>query len=99
MPWTVAHQAPLCMGFSRQEHWRGLQFPSPRDLSKPGIELVSPTLAGGFFNTCATWETLFKVKSYPSGDFPGGPVAKTEFPVQGDWVQSLVRELDSTCHN
>ena len=37
--------------------------------------------------------------SYPSGDFAGGPVAKTEFPVQGDWVQSLVRELDSTCHN
>ena len=90
------------MGFSKQEYWSGLPFPSPGDLPNPRIEPatpVSPTLAGGFFNTCATWETLFKVKSYPSGDFAGGPVAKTEFPVQGDWVQSLVRELDSTCHN
>ena len=37
-PWTVAHQAPLSMGFSRQEYWRGLPFPSPRDLPNPGIE-------------------------------------------------------------
>ena len=37
-PWTVAHQAPLSMGFSRQEYWSGLPFPSPGDLSDPGIE-------------------------------------------------------------
>ena len=37
-PWTVAHQAPLSMGFSRQEHWSGLPFPSPGDLPDPGIE-------------------------------------------------------------
>ena len=37
-PWTVAHQAPLSMGFSRQEYWSGLPFPSPRDLPDPGIE-------------------------------------------------------------
>ena len=36
-PWTVARQAPLSMGFSRQEHWSGLPFPSPGDLSDPGI--------------------------------------------------------------
>ena len=36
--WTVAHQAPLCMEFSRQEYWSGLQFPSPGDLPNPGIE-------------------------------------------------------------
>ena len=51
-PWTVAHQAPLSMGFSRQEYWSGLPFPSPGDLPDPGIEpasLVSPALAGGFF--------------------------------------------------
>ena len=44
MPWTVAHQAPLSMGFSRQEYWRGLPFPSPEDLSDPGIKPWSPAL-------------------------------------------------------
>ena len=43
-PWTVAHQAPLSMGFSRQEYWSGLPFPSPGDLPDPGIEPRSPTL-------------------------------------------------------
>ena len=52
-PWTIAHQAPLFMEFSRQEYWSGLPFP-PGDLPDPGIEpmsLVSPALAGGFFTT------------------------------------------------
>ena len=43
-PWTVAHQAPPSMGFSRQEYWRGLPFPSPGDLPNPGIEPGSPAL-------------------------------------------------------
>ena len=43
-PWTVAHQAPLSMGFSRQEYWNGLPFPSPGDLPDPGIEPGSPAL-------------------------------------------------------
>ena len=43
-PWTVAYQAPLSMGFSRQEYWSGLPFPSPGDLPDPGIEPRSPTL-------------------------------------------------------
>ena len=43
-PWTVAHQAPLSMGFSRQEYWSGLPFPSPGDLPNPGIEPRSPAL-------------------------------------------------------
>ena len=38
-PWTVAHQAPIFIGFSRQEYWSGLPFPSPRDLPNPGIKL------------------------------------------------------------
>ena len=42
--WTVAYQAPLPMGFSRQEYWSGLPFPSPGDLPNPGIEPGSPTL-------------------------------------------------------
>ena len=43
-PWTVAHQAPPSMGFSRQEHWSGLPFPSPGDLPNPGIKPRSPAL-------------------------------------------------------
>ena len=43
-PWTVAHQAPLSMGFSRQEYWSRLLFPSPGDLPNPGIKPRSPTL-------------------------------------------------------
>jgi len=50
-PWTVARQAPLSMGFSRQEYWSGLSFPSPGDLPDPEIEFASPALAGGFFTT------------------------------------------------
>ena len=44
--WTIAHQAPLSMGFSRQGNWRGLPLPSPGDLSDPRIEPMSPALAG-----------------------------------------------------
>ena len=43
-PWTVAHQAPPSMGFSRQEHWSGLTFSFPGDLPHPGIEPRFPTL-------------------------------------------------------
>ena len=42
--WTIARQAPLSMGFSRQEYWSGLPFPSPKDLPDPGIEPRSPAL-------------------------------------------------------
>ena len=43
-PWTVAHQAPPSMGFSRQEYWSGLPFSSPGDLPDPGIEPRSPAI-------------------------------------------------------
>ena len=52
--WTLANQAPLSMGLSRQEYWIGLPFPSPEDLHDPGIKSVSPASsvwAGGFFST------------------------------------------------
>ena len=49
--WSVAHQAPLFMGFPRQEYWGGLPFPSPGDLPSPGTESMFPALAGGFFTT------------------------------------------------
>ena len=58
--WTVAHQASLSMGFSRQECWSGLPFPPPGDLPNPGMELkslMSPALAGGIITTSAAWET------------------------------------------
>ena len=60
-PWTIARQAPLSIGFSRQEYWSGLPCPHPRDLPDPGIKSVSfmsPAPAGGFFTTRATCETL-----------------------------------------
>ena len=53
-PWTEARQAPLSIGFPRQDYWlllSGLPFPSPRDLPNPGFEPTSPALAGRFFTT------------------------------------------------
>ena len=50
-PWTEAHQDPLSTGFPKQEYQSGLLFLSPGDLPDPGIEPVSPELAGGFFTT------------------------------------------------
>ena len=58
--WTVARQALLSMGFTRQGYWCGLPFPSPGDLSDPGTEpksLMSPAWAGGFF----TWQPYHRV--------------------------------------
>ena len=60
--WTVAHQAPLSVGFSRQEYWRRLPFPPPGDLSNPGIEatsLVSPALASEFFTMVPPGKRLY----------------------------------------
>ena len=64
MPRTVAHQAPLPMGFSRQEYFSVLPCPLPGDLPDPGIQhpsVTSPTLAGGFLTTSPTWEALNSV--------------------------------------
>ena len=59
--WTVACQALLLVGFSRQEYWSGLPCPPPEDLPDPGFEpksLTSPVSAGRFFTTSASWEVL-----------------------------------------
>ena len=61
--WTVAHQAPLSMGFSRQEYWSGLPFPPPGDLLNPGIKLVS----------CASPESLALVGRILITGPPGKP--------------------------
>ena len=66
--WTAACQAPLSMGFSRQEYWSGLPCPPPGDLPNSRLEamcLTTAALAGGFFTTSATWEAL---KQYIAGD-------------------------------
>ena len=63
-PWIVAHQAPLSMGFPRQEYWSVLPFPTPGDLPNPGIERISllcllrwqADFFFFFFYHCATWE-------------------------------------------
>ena len=61
IPWSIAHQAPLTMGLSRQEYWSVLPCPPPGDPPNPGTEpasLMSPASAGMFFNTSTTWEAL-----------------------------------------
>ena len=55
-PWTIARQAPLSMGFSRQEYWSELPSPSPEYLPNPGIKPVSLAFVSVFFTTSATWE-------------------------------------------
>ena len=62
-PWTVAHQVPLSVGFSRREYWSGLPFSSPGDLPNPGIKPashMSPVLVCGFFTTCTPWGAQFE---------------------------------------
>ena len=65
-PWTVAHQAPLTMGFPRQEYWSGEPFPSPGDPSDPGIEpesLSSPAIIGRFFTTASPGKPEYQLLS------------------------------------
>ena len=69
--WSVAHQAPLCLGFSRQEYWSGLPFSSPGDLPNPGVEprsLMSPAFQAGSLPLVppATFITLAKLPFSPS---------------------------------
>ena len=74
-PWTIAHQIPLSVEFSRQEYWGGLSFSFPGDLPNTGIEPSSPALAGSFFTTEppgklkvheVLWERAEVIHNYPS---------------------------------
>ena len=68
--WTIAHQDPLLIDFSRQEYWSVLPFPTIEDLMHPGIEsvsLVSPALAGRFFTPGANWKVQNEKLSLKEG--------------------------------
>ena len=67
-PWTVAHQAPLSMGFSRQKYWSGLTFPSSGESSLTNDQIVSVALAGGFFTTESPGKTGISIKKNPTDD-------------------------------
>ena len=92
-PWTVAHQAPLSMLFSRQEYFSRRPFPSPRDLPDPGIETLS--LGRWILYLCATWEApnliatckAISLKIWEVYSFLGGwggitPISKDKWPPQ-----------------
>ena len=69
-PWTIAYQAPQSMGFSRQECWSRLQFPSPGDIPDPGIEPGSPTLQADALPSEPPGKPLLTVKDllYSTGN-------------------------------
>ena len=76
-PWTVAYQASLSMGFSRQECWSGLPFPSPGDLPDPGIEsvsLTSPAFTGVFLTSSTTWEAPYHRLTISNSPSHWGPI-------------------------
>ena len=102
--WTVAHQAPLCMGFLRQEYWSGLLLPSLGDLPNPGIEPespVCPALAGGFITTDPSGKP-YKVGLCPSkvgGTFrehpsPFLPWGNGSLDSPGQWLHGCVPNLE-----
>ena len=95
MLWTVVQQAPLSMGFSRQESWSGLPFPSPGDLPNPGIEYGSPTLQADSLpwqnrrRQCNSWLRKFpwrrdRLPTPVSLGFPGGSDGKESTCNEGE---------------
>ena len=63
-PWTVAHQAPQSLGFSKTEYWSGLPFPSPGDLPNPGIKPRSPTLQADPLTSEPPWKTYIYIYTH-----------------------------------
>ena len=97
-PQTVTHQVPLSMGFSRQEYWSGLPFPSPGDLPNPAIKLaflMSPSLIDKFFTTSTTMEKAMAPHSstlawkIPWTEEPGRLQSMGSLRVGHDWATSL----------
>ena len=104
-PWTIAHQASLSMGFSRQEYWSGLPCPSRGHLPNPGIEpasLTSPALAGGFFTTSTTihnvkwsWGTGKDWTNYGMLSYINHPYLYIQHIYHGHWMIIIYRPLQS----
>ena len=89
-PWTVAHQAPLSMGFPRQEYWSGLPFPPPGDLPDPGIEPASPSYC--------TWQVDSLPRSYPESPLILSGMGRIEEGRRGkgsNWCLSAMRTVSS----
>ena len=86
-PWTIAHQAPVSMGSSRQEYWSGLPFPSPGDLPDPGIEPRSPALQADALTSDPPWGIIHL--PYISPIYKGYSLM----------IFSLFIELCHHCHN
>ena len=82
-PWTVAHQAPPSMGFSRQGYWSGLPFPSPGDLADPGIEPRSSTLQADALTSAPPGILKYKNPSTNIKDFKGGKEARLKEEGEG----------------
>ena len=100
--WTVAHQAPLSKGFSRQEYWRGLSWLPPRDLPNPGIEPRSPTLQADSLplvppgkpdTSLHLAEILHLPSSLESGASLVAQLVKNKPAVQETQVQFMVRKI------
>ena len=71
-PWSIAHQAPLSMGFSRQEYWSGLPFPSPGNLPNSGIEPRSPALQADALTSEPPVYSKTNYEMVTSGEREGG---------------------------
>ena len=98
--WTVGHQAPLSVGFSRQEYWRGLPFPSPGDLLNPGIECISPELSDEFFTTEPPGKSrveVYESKIFRVGQQAGDPEKSkhNSSPKAFCWENSLFSGKDN----
>ena len=87
-PWTVAPQAPLSLGFPRQEYWSGLPFSSPGDCPEPGIKPASPALAGRFFTA--------EPPGKPGSHSPWGECLEVEFPSHRAVVGLTRRKCQTT---
>ena len=110
--WTVAHQAPPSMEFSRQEYWSGLPCPPPGDLPKPRDQAQASHIAGRFFIIWATWEahtyiTNGKISAkikfgkergwIDLGDFPGSRIAWKSSGNSHSFCEGMWKVADDIC--
>ena len=96
-PWTVAYQAPLSMGFFRQEYWSGLPFLYPGDLPDPGIRPRSPALAGGFFTAEPPGKVRLGIKRLFKGLILilGNQETTAEFTLSSTYSPAFLRRVRS----